>query len=392
MSSTAQRFCFVQHRAPTTRRDDTYWRKSLPHIRPRAAIHDLRGLLSRKLVVAEALRSFGRSGPRWQPATVMLFKGWTRMLQAISPTITHEHVNLPSVSGPSDRDGLGVLRTHRDLPLDAGTPFLLVDLSRVESGDDRSADLLARTNTLLQLRGGWLRMISPGGSAVRAFDGSGGGRGSARWASRSRSGTIVRPGVRERPSRHLRHRCGSVIIWPGGISRLSDGAVSDGSFRAPSDDPDGSRDRHPTALGRHLDGYLAAVAHELRVQGVIAGSSQRSNPAQRLIGSIVVDCTALRLAAWTPRDQMARPDSRGGEPRPERPAPVVATWDEDTGWCVGMHHDSAHSSRRYLHPDLLAVPTAVADFVVGLALGQRLGAPQPIGWNGPGQSRLRIAP
>jgi hypothetical protein len=53
------------------------------------------------------------------------------------------------------------------------------------------------------------------------------------------------------------------------------------------------------------------------------------------------------------------------------------TWDEDSGWSVGLHHDPAHSSRRYLHPDRLPAARAVADFVVGLALGQPLGATHP---------------
>jgi Family of unknown function (DUF6292) len=137
-------------------------------------------------------------------------------------------------------------------------------------------------------------------------------------------------------------------------------------------------DRHPTDLGRHLDTYLAAVARELQVNGVLIGAPQRSDPAHRLTGSIVLDTTALRLAAWTSQDRTDGTESLGGALHPERPAPVVATWDEDTGWCVGLHHDPTHSSRRYLHPDLLPAARAVAEFVVGLALGQPLGAAHPI--------------
>jgi Family of unknown function (DUF6292) len=88
----------------------------------------------------------------------------------------------------------------------------------------------------------------------------------------------------------------------------------------------------------------------------------------------VLDCTALRLAASTPED---------------RPPPVVATWDESEGWCVGLHHDPSHASRRYLHPDVLPVPRVVADFVVGLALGQPLGAADSIAGGG-GRPRLRL--
>ncbi len=130
----------------------------------------------------------------------------------------------------------------------------------------------------------------------------------------------------------------------------------------------------------------------MRAQGVITGSPQRSDPAQRLIGSIVIDCTALRLASWTPQNPTATPGSLGAVVPPERPAPVIVTWDEHTGWCVGMHHDPARSSRRYLHPDLLPVPTAVADFVVGLAVGRLLGAPHPIGAAMTGRPQLHPVP
>jgi hypothetical protein len=133
-------------------------------------------------------------------------------------------------------------------------------------------------------------------------------------------------------------------------------------------------DRHPTALGRHLDNYLAAVARELQANGVLTGAPQRSDPTHRLIGSIVLDCTAMRLAAGTPQAHTPATRSLGRAIHPERPAPVVATWDEDTGWCVELHHDRAHSSRRYLHCDHLPAARAVADFVVGLALGHALGA------------------
>ncbi|WP_363093131.1 DUF6292 family protein [Pseudonocardia sp. 73-21] len=97
------------------------------------------------------------------------------------------------------------------------------------------------------------------------------------------------------------------------------------------------------------------------------------------------------MAAWTPADQTAAGTaSLGGALHPQRPAPVVATWDEDTGWCVGLHHDPTQSSRRYLHPDLLPAARAVAEFVVGLALGQPLGAAHPIAPTG--RPRLHLVP
>ena len=164
------------------------------------------------------------------------------------------------------------------------------------------------------------------------------------------------------------------------------------SATAPSNVPAHPSDHHRTALGRHLDTYLAGVARELQANGVLTGAPQRSNPAHRLIGSIVLDCTALRLAAWTPEDPISGARSLGHAIQPEHPAPVLASWDEDKGWCVGLHHDPAHSSRRYLHPDPLPAPQAVADFVVGLALGQALGVPDPITPAGPVRPRLRLLP
>jgi hypothetical protein len=151
-------------------------------------------------------------------------------------------------------------------------------------------------------------------------------------------------------------------------------------------------DRHPTALGRHLDNYLAAVARELQANGVLTGAPQRSDPTHRLIGSIVLDCTAMRLAAVTAQAQTPATRSLGRAIHAERPAPVVATWDEDTGWCVELHHDPAHSSRRYLHADHLPAARAVADFVVGLALGHALGAAQPLAPAGLARPRLRLLP
>jgi hypothetical protein len=108
-----------------------------------------------------------------------------------------------------------------------------------------------------------------------------------------------------------------------------------------------SIDRHPTAIGRRLDLYLAAAAEALRDRGVLTGSPQRTDAAHRLIGSIVLDCTAVRIAAWSPT---AHPDpgrrSLGGVVHPGRPAPVIATWDEQEGWSVGLHEDPGRSSRR----------------------------------------------
>jgi uncharacterized protein DUF6292 len=150
--------------------------------------------------------------------------------------------------------------------------------------------------------------------------------------------------------------------------------------------------RHPTALGRHLDAYLDVVARELRGRGVITGSPQRTEPSQRLIGSIVVDCTAVRAAASADdqssngrRTSVVQPLSRH-----EQPAPVIVMWDEVTGWSAGLHHDPTSSSRRYLHSDLLPEGAAVAEFVVSLAEGRSVGAPQPACAPVTGRPALRL--
>lgn len=112
---------------------------------------------------------------------------------------------------------------------------------------------------------------------------------------------------------------------------------------------------------------------------MLTGDPQRTDPAHRLTGSIVLDCTTLRIAAWRPSQQgpVAR-QSVADAIHPLRPTPVVATWDVHDGWCVGLHHDPARSSGRYPHPDLLPSADAVAGFVVGLALGRPVGAHHPI--------------
>lgn len=147
--------------------------------------------------------------------------------------------------------------------------------------------------------------------------------------------------------------------------------------------------RHPSALGRHLDTYLAAVARELQARGVLTGTPQRTDPAGRLLGSIVLDCTALRVAAWA-ADPAAGEGSLGAAVHPERPAPVVLTWDEELGWYAGLHHDPSTASRRYLHASHLPAPDEVAEFVIGLALGLASGAAHPPRTGTAGPSRLRL--
>jgi anti-anti-sigma regulatory factor len=94
------------------------------------------------------------------------------MQQAPPLMITNEHVNLLSVSGRMDGSGLRTLQQQINLLLDAGARFLLADLSRAEHCDRHVFDLLARTNTLIQHRGGWLRLVAPGDAQVGAVEGT----------------------------------------------------------------------------------------------------------------------------------------------------------------------------------------------------------------------------
>lgn len=117
-------------------------------------------------------------------------------------------------------------------------------------------------------------------------------------------------------------------------------------------------DRHLTALGQRLDTYLAAIVRTLAERGVLTGSPHCTDPARRLIGSIVLDCTALRVAARTPADHRRVGARSLGAVHPDRPVPVNLTWDEQMGWSAGRHHDSIRSSRSYgsVRP-ITAVPT-----------------------------------
>lgn len=137
-------------------------------------------------------------------------------------------------------------------------------------------------------------------------------------------------------------------------------------------------DRHPSALGRRLDGYLAAVARELRDQGVRTGEPQRIDPAG-LNGTIALDCTALRVAATEAGCSPNSTDRPGRRTvsREQAPDPVDVVWDEQTGWCVGLRADGTGVSRRYLQLELLPPPAVVADFVVGLAIGRPVGTTRP---------------
>ena len=118
----------------------------------------------------------------------------------------------------------------------------------------------------------------------------------------------------------------------------------------------------------------------LRIQGVLTGAPQSTGAALHLVGTIGLDCTAVRTAATHPT----------GGPGPELPSPVIAEWHEGEGWCVGFDDDPARSTRRFLHAGLLPHAQVVADFVVGLALGRILGADLPVGAPGSDRPHLRL--
>jgi hypothetical protein len=149
------------------------------------------------------------------------------------------------------------------------------------------------------------------------------------------------------------------------VGTSTHGVDSSGSGPDSPSEVEAARDRHPTALGRQLDTYLAEVAKELQARGVITGPPQRSDPAQRLTGSIELDCLALCHTASSPTL------------RPDRPAPVAVVWDEETGWCAEFD-GPARSARQFLGSDLLPTPTEVADFIVSLAQGRALDAAPPL--------------
>jgi hypothetical protein len=140
-----------------------------------------------------------------------------------------------------------------------------------------------------------------------------------------------------------------------------------------------ARDRHPSSalsLSRSLDGYLSDVAEALQERGVTTGPPQRSDATTHLTASIVVDCTALSTAPSTaplgnpaPTRPATLPPGAGALPH-DRPTPTVVAWDEDHGWAVGLHHTRGHTTRRHPHDDGPLTPDEIAEFVVGLALGQ----------------------
>jgi anti-anti-sigma factor len=92
------------------------------------------------------------------------------MLQSTSVMVTIEQVDLLSVTGRLDCDGLRRLQHSVDELLAGGARMLLADLSGVASCDSRLFDLLSRTSHLVGHREGWLRLVGVGPSVLNALD------------------------------------------------------------------------------------------------------------------------------------------------------------------------------------------------------------------------------
>src|SRR4029078_1483282 len=91
------------------------------------------------------------------------------LLQSTSVTVTIERVDLLSVAGQLDGQGLERLQGHVGELLDGGARFVVADLSGVAGCDGRLFDLLSKTSYVVGCRGGWLRLgwvRSPGVDAL----------------------------------------------------------------------------------------------------------------------------------------------------------------------------------------------------------------------------------
>ena len=85
-------------------------------------------------------------------------------------TVRVDHVDLVSVTGHLDNRGLDRLQCRLDELLDGGARLVLADLSGVVGCDGRLFDLLARTQHLAALGGGWLHLVGLGPSVWAALD------------------------------------------------------------------------------------------------------------------------------------------------------------------------------------------------------------------------------
>src|SRR6185312_4058464 len=85
-------------------------------------------------------------------------------------TVRVEQVDLLSVAGQLDDPGLDQLQCRVDELLDRGARLLLADLSGVSGCDGRLFGLLARTQHLVGVRGGWLRLGGLSSPVLDALD------------------------------------------------------------------------------------------------------------------------------------------------------------------------------------------------------------------------------
>ena len=85
-------------------------------------------------------------------------------------TVRVEQVDLLSVAGQLDDPGLDQLQCRVDELLDRGARLLLADLSGVSGCDGRLFGLLARTQHLVGVRGGWLRLGGLSSPVLNALD------------------------------------------------------------------------------------------------------------------------------------------------------------------------------------------------------------------------------
>jgi anti-anti-sigma regulatory factor len=92
------------------------------------------------------------------------------LLQRTSLAVKVEHVDLLSVVGQLDGEGLGRLQSRLDELLDGDALSLVADLSGVTGCDGRLFDLLTRTSRLVGSRGGWLRLVGLGSPVLDALD------------------------------------------------------------------------------------------------------------------------------------------------------------------------------------------------------------------------------
>jgi anti-anti-sigma regulatory factor len=92
------------------------------------------------------------------------------LLQSTSVTVTIERVDLLSVAGQLDGQGLERLQGHVGELLDGGARFVVADLSGVAGCDGRLFDLLSKTSYVVGRRGGWLRLVGLRSPVLNALD------------------------------------------------------------------------------------------------------------------------------------------------------------------------------------------------------------------------------